>query len=175
MKKLAAATDLQKVLEATSDNIRARAQLLIATPTGFPAAIPAECSFQLCSFRGSLVATQAVEASRTAADVERCRRRVDATPATSRALGAPVCGPFSTSVSIPSRSRRPCDELADQGVRAGGGVLCRARFATVGSEPDGDAVRAAPELSRKQCLGPVGHPMTSLAFKRCYSVPPFIL
>jgi len=85
VKKLAAATDLQKVLEATSDNIRARAQLLIAMPTGFPAAIPAEFSFQLCSFRGSLVATQAVEASRAADDIERRRRRGDATAATSHA------------------------------------------------------------------------------------------
>ncbi len=85
MKKLAAATDLQKVLEATSDNIRARAQLLIAMPTGFPAAIPANCSFQLCSFRGSLVTTQAAEASRAADDVVRRRRKIDGTAATSHA------------------------------------------------------------------------------------------
>jgi len=65
-------------------------------------------------------------------------------------LGATVCGPCSTSVPIPSRSPRACDELADQGVRAGGGVLCRARFAPAGAEPDGYAVLAAPELSRKQ-------------------------
>jgi len=48
---------------------------LIAMPTGFPAAIPANCSFQLCSFRGSLVTTQAAEASRAADDVVRRRQR----------------------------------------------------------------------------------------------------
>ena len=53
---------------------------------------------------------------------------------------------------VPSRSPRECGGLADQDVRAGGGVLCRARFAPAGSEPDGDAVLAAPELSHKQWL-----------------------
>ena len=67
-------------------------------------------------------------------------------------LGATVCGPCSASVPIPSRSPRACDELAGQGVRAGGGVLCRARFAPAGAEPDGYAVLAATELSRKQWL-----------------------
>jgi len=58
---------------------------LIAMPTGFPAAIPANCSFQLCSFRGSLVTTQAAEASRAADDVVRRRRKIDGTAATSHA------------------------------------------------------------------------------------------
>ena len=148
---------------------------LIAMLTGFTAAIPANCSFQLCSFRGSLVTTQAAEASRAAADVVRRRRKIDAPQLPPTRLGATVCGPCSASVPIPSRPPRACAELADQGVRAGGGVLCRARFAPAGSEPDGDAVLAAPELSRKQWLDPVGHPMSFLASKRCYSVPPFIL
>ena len=85
MKKLAAATDLQKVLEATSDNIRARAQLLIAMSTGFPPRSQPNVASSSAPCVVPLVTTQAAEASRAADDVERRRRRVDATAATSHA------------------------------------------------------------------------------------------